>query len=132
MKLLYPAVFHREGDSFWVEFPDLPGCQSCGDTFEETFEYAKESLEGWCMTVLESGQSLPKASSLESVVSSTSPDNTAIASMVESEISNYLSNAKSVKKTLTIPAWLNEEAMSKGINFSRVLQDALVRELGIK
>ena len=131
MKLFYPAVFHREADAFWVEFPDLPGCQSCGETFEEAFANAKEALEGWCMTTLEGGQTLPKASSLESTVSSVSSDKTALVSIVESNMSNYLSRAKSVKKTLTIPAWLNDEAMARGVNFSRILQDALIRELGI-
>ena len=132
MKLFYPAVFHKEGASFWVEFPDLDGCQSCGDSFEETFENAKEALEAWCISSLEEGHSLPKASTLEQVVSSMSLDENVLASVVESDISNYLRKAKSVKKTLTIPAWLNDEAMSRGINFSRILQDALTRELGIR
>lgn len=86
MKLLYPAVFHKEGESFWVEFPDLPGCQSCGDTFEETLGNAKESLEGWCLTVLESGKPLPKASTVESVAASVLSDKNALVRTIESEI----------------------------------------------
>lgn len=41
-------------------------------------------------------------------------------------------NSKAVKKTLTIPEWLNEEAMTLGINFSQVLQDALMQKIGTK
>ena len=40
-------------------------------------------------------------------------------------------NNKAVKKTLTIPEWLNEEATALGINFSQVLQDALKEQLNI-
>ena len=86
MKLLYPAVFRKEGEAFWVEFPDLPGCQSCSDTFEETLGNAKESLEGWCLTVLESGKTLPKASTAENIAVSVSTDKTARVCVVETEL----------------------------------------------
>ena len=41
-------------------------------------------------------------------------------------------NNKAVKKTLTIPKWLNDEAMNKKINFSAILKEALKDELGIR
>ena len=39
---------------------------------------------------------------------------------------------KSVNRTVTLPAWLNAEALSMGINFSQVLQKALMEELSIQ
>lgn len=38
-------------------------------------------------------------------------------------------NSRAVKKTLSIPEWLNEEAMAMGINFSQVLQEALLMKI---
>ncbi|GAB1476358.1 hypothetical protein MASR2M70_11920 [Bacillota bacterium] len=46
----YPAIFHKEDDKFWVEFPDLPGCQSCGDTLENTMELAQEAMSLYIAT----------------------------------------------------------------------------------
>ena len=44
MLFIYPAIFHKENNSYWVEFPDLEGCQTYGDTLNETMEYAQEAL----------------------------------------------------------------------------------------
>lgn len=41
MKLAYPAIFHNEDNSYWVEFPDLVGCNTFGDTLNETLFNAK-------------------------------------------------------------------------------------------
>jgi post-segregation antitoxin (ccd killing protein) len=41
------------------------------------------------------------------------------------------SSSKSVKKTVTIPSWLNEAGMKKKLNFSKILQDGIKKELGI-
>ena len=51
MLFLYPAVFHQEEDSYWVEFPDLEGCQSFGDTLNETMENAQEALSAYLLTL---------------------------------------------------------------------------------
>lgn len=59
MTLVYPAIFHEEDGSFWVEFPDLEGCQSFGDTIAETMEGAKEALAGYAAVLLEEGKPLP-------------------------------------------------------------------------
>ena len=52
-------------------------------------------------------------------------DKNAFATLIQSDV-DLAKNTKSVKKTLTIPAWLNQRALDKGINFSKVLQEALV------
>ncbi|GHV18766.1 hypothetical protein FACS18949_18200 [Clostridia bacterium] len=56
MKIIYPAVFHTEDDgTYWVEFPDLVGCNTCGDTIEDAIEASKEALTGYCLSVMERG-----------------------------------------------------------------------------
>ena len=49
MKMIYPAVFHFEDNAYWVEFPDLPGCQSFGSSLTETLDNAREALEAYAI-----------------------------------------------------------------------------------
>ena len=60
-----------------------------------------------------------------------SPMGESFVSMVSVDVASYAKQhfAKSVKKTLTIPAWLNEQAVASGINFSQTLQEALTYKL---
>ena len=127
MKLIYPAIFHKEEDGMWVEFPDLIGCQSSGDDLHETYENAKEALEAYCITMLEEKHELPKANDITAI----RPPENSFTSLVETDLTTQLSKMKSVKKTLTIPMWMNEMAESKGINFSQTLQNALKSQLGL-
>lgn len=130
MLLAYPALFHKENDSYWVEFPDLQGCQTFGDTLNETVEYAQEALSSYILTLIDENKSLPFPSDIKQLNSFAQDDNT-FATLVTCDIGQY-DNAKSVKKTLTIPAWLNDKALSQGINFSKVLQDALLNKIQAK
>lgn len=124
MKVIYPAIFHHENNSYWVEFPNLEGCQSFGDTIEETLSNAKEALAAYCVTLLEQGKKLTIPSNIETIQA---PKH-AFSSLVEAEL---ITKSQSIKKTLTIPAWLNVAAEAKGINFSGTLQNALIHELDL-
>lgn len=127
MKLIYPAVFHTEDGQVWVEFPDLEGCQSFGDNISEALDGAREALEGYCITLLEEKHTLPKASDIKTVKT----DENSFVSLVETELTTSFAKRKSVKKTLTVPAWLNDMATEKGVNFSAVLQEGLIKSLGL-
>lgn len=122
MKLIYPAVFHFEENAYWVEFPDLPGCQSYGSTIQDTLDNAREALEVYAISLIENQEELPAASD----ISKLEIEKDCFASLVDIDLSAYFKKAKAVKKTLTIPEWLNEAATEKGINFSQTLQDALM------
>lgn len=69
MYLTYPALFHKENGAYWVEFPDLKGCQSVGDTLEDATENAKEALRGYALTLSESEITLPPPSDIYSLKS---------------------------------------------------------------
>ncbi len=127
MKIVFPAIFHRENNSYWVDFPDLAGCQSFGDTQTETLYNAKEALEGYALSLIENGEKLPEPSEISSIKT----DEDSFVSLVDTDLSPYLNKSKAVKKTLTIPEWLNDAATEKGINFSRALQDALIQKLSM-
>lgn len=130
-KVYYPAIFHVAEDvgGYWVEFPDLPGCFSNGSTIEEAFEMSKEALGLY----IDSQDDLyertfSKPSDIQTVQHNYPNE---IVMLVEFDSLKYaqMYKTKAIKKTLTIPEWLNEEAMNKGINFSQVLQEALINKL---
>lgn len=127
MLFIYPAIFHKENDSYWVEFPDLEGCHTFGDTLAETMESAQEALSGYLLTTLEENKQLAKPCDLSSIQC----DENSFSTLVTCDINQY-KDTKAVKKTLTIPSWLNERAMSMGINFSQVLQEALLTKIQTK
>lgn len=65
MLFVYPAIFHKDDNAYWVEFPDLEGCQSFGNTVEETMGGAQEALAAYILTVLEGGAKLPTPSEIK-------------------------------------------------------------------
>lgn len=123
MLFVYPAVFHKEEDSYWVEFPDLPGCHSYGSSVTETMACAQEAMAGYILTLLEQERPIAVPSDMEMLSTEEG-----FTSLVSCNIDQY-KETKAVKKTLTIPAWLNDRAVAKGVNFSQVLQEALLTKV---
>lgn len=127
--LFYFAIFHSAPEGgFWVSFPDFPECFTQGESLEETYAMAVDAL-GLCVSDYTS-KDLPKPSRPSDI---TVPEGATLA-LVSLDLAAYRRkhNTKAVKKTLSIPEWLNEEALSLGINFSQVLQEALLQKIGQK
>ena len=124
MLFVYPAIFHREDNAYWVEFPDLPGCQTYGETVNETMQFAQEALTGYLLALLEEGRDLTVPSKLSEM----DKVEDGFATLVACDMSAY-KDTKAIKKTLTIPAWLNQRAIDMGINFSQALQEALIKKI---
>lgn len=126
MKLVYPAVFtpYEDGSGgYAVEFPDLPGCVTGGDDMAEAVFMAEDAASGWVLTELEDGKAAPKATEIRDVAYGADQFVSLIALDMDAYAAKYGSNA--VKKTLTIPAWLNTFVEQNGISCSKVLQEAL-------
>ena len=123
-KYYFPAVFTPEEEGFSVAFPDLEGCFTCGDDLQDALLMAKDVL-ACCLCDLEiDDQIIPEPTDLREI------------KVQKGEFVNYITcdtelyrrqyKKISVKKTLTIPQWLNEAAIARNVNFSQVLQDALL------
>ena len=127
MKYVYPAVFTKEKKGYAVIFPDLEGCYTCGDDLEDAIEMAEDALALALYRYEKENKEIP--------VSSGKYD------LGKNDFLNYIrcdteeyhrrNNNKAIKKTLTIPEWLNEKAVAANVNFSQVLQDGLKEKLGI-
>lgn len=127
-RLFYPAVFHKaEEGGFWVTFPDIPECMTQGDDMQAAYEMAVDSLGLSLSTMEDNGETIPKASSLDEV----DPEDGTLV-IIEFDMAEYRrkNSSRAVKKTLSIPEWLNEAAIRENINFSQILQEALMTKLG--
>jgi predicted RNase H-like HicB family nuclease len=131
-RYLFPAVFEiGEDGSIGVYFPDLPGCISAGDNEEEAVLNAKEALALHLYGMEEDGDDIPAPSSVRDVQADLDPNEYIVMIEVWMPPFRDKMNQRAIKKTLTIPKWLNDEAEKAGINFSQVLQYALKEKLGI-
>ena len=129
-KYVYPVIFYYADDVISVEFPDLPGCLTYGDTEEEALLMAREVLGLWMESVERDNEDVPKASSLLDI--KLEDNQRAILIDVWMPLVRKAIMNKAIKKTLTIPQWLDIKAREADINFSHVLQEGLKRELNIK
>lgn len=134
----YPACFFIDEPGYTVVFPDLNYLATCGATVEDALSMAVDCLAGYLYLSAQSNETIPPASSVDNIDISTianeleiSP-NGAFVNIVTVDVAEYakLHFEKSVKKTLSIPAWLNNAALEQNINFSKVLQEALLLKLG--
>ena len=128
-KFFYPALFHKEdGGGFWVSFPDIPECLTQGTDMSQAYEMAVDAL-GLALADRIKENNVPVPTSIDFLVIAEN----SYPVIIEFDLLEYKKkhSSRAVKKTLTIPEWLNDEAIKKNINFSAVLQEALKAQLGI-
>lgn len=126
-KLFYPSIFHKaEEGGFWVSFPDIPECLTEGDDMRQAYEMASDALGLVISDKIKNKETLPVPSQADEV---NIEDGYLV--IVEFDLLEYQKkhNNRAVKKTLSIPAWLNEAAIRAGVNFSQVLQEALLEKV---
>lgn len=128
-KYVYPALFSYDEDGISIEFPDLPGCFSCADTDEEALYMAEDVLGLWMVELEEDNEEIPAPTNLKDIEVEDN-QKTALISVWMPTVRKAINN-KSIKKTLTIPQWLDIMAREKDINFSYILQEGLKKELNL-
>ncbi len=129
MKYAYPAIFTPDNTGYSIRFPDVGGCYTSADTLVEGLEMASDALCLMLYDMEENGEAIPAASSVKDVEA----QEREIVTLVACDTVEYrkFHENRAVKKTLTIPAWLNTMAERAGVNFSMTLQTALKQELNI-
>ena len=130
-RLFYPAIFHSaEEGGFWISFPDFPECMTQGDDMAEAYRMAEDALGLAIEDRLSERAELPEPTPFSSL--DVRGGEYLIVISFDMQLYNRLHNSKAVKKTLSIPEWLNEESMAMGINFSQTLQEALLNKLSAR
>ncbi|MEK5096712.1 MULTISPECIES: type II toxin-antitoxin system HicB family antitoxin [Bacillus] len=128
-RYIYPALFDYDNDGITVTFPDLPGCITCGDTDEEALTMAKEAMALHLYGLEQDGDEIPQPTSSKDIET----EDSQIIVLIETWMPPFrheMENA-AVKKTLTIPRWMDDIAKEHKINYSHLLQDAIKEHLGI-
>ena len=137
MKYIYPAIItHITNEEafpngvYEVSFPDLKGCVTFGTTMQEAFINAQDALNGMLWTLEDDKAVIPAPSNFKDITH----DDSSVITLIDADTTAYRKkyDDKAVKKTLTIPAWLNTRAIESNINFSSILQEALLKRLGLE
>ena len=124
-KYVYPAIFTPENGGYDIRFPDLTGCYTCGDDLADGLAMAADVLSLTLVQMEDEKKQIPEPSSINDLSMEE------FASLISADTIVYrrtLSNT-AIKKTLSIPQYLNQAAIAAGLNFSQVLQEALKERL---
>lgn len=119
----YIAILTLDPDGVSIEFPDLPGCLSCAETYEEAYENAKEALALHLYGMEQSNEAIPTPSKLEEIKREENQYPALIKvnmSLERAKIENV-----TVKKTVTLPSYMNIWGEEHHINFSGLLQEQI-------
>ena len=132
----YPACFYKEkSGGYSVIFPDLNHLATCGDTLDQALAMAVDCLADYLYSAARDGEKVPQPSAFSSIRPDAEYDEyeEVFVNLVAVDVAEYAKThfEKAVKKTLTIPRWLNERAEREGVNFSQLLQAALRQKLGV-
>ena len=128
MKYVYLAIFTPlPSGEYDVRIPDLPGCITCGKNLVDAIEMAEDAAAMWLCDAEDSQESIPSPSEKLDTAKSQ------FVNFIVADTDKYRleNNNRAVKKTLTIPSWLNTKAEKAGVNFSQTLQTALKQQLGV-
>lgn len=124
---IFPALFEQSENGISILFPDLPGCLPCAETMEDAVKNAKEAMTLHLYGMEEDSEEIPEPTQFAKL--RTGENQTLM--LIEAFMPPFRErmHKKFVKKTLSLPSWINAEAEHAGINFSAVLQEALIEKL---
>jgi len=121
VKYVYPAILCNDDGKIGVTVPDLLGCHTFGDDMADALFMAKDAIEMWLWNAENESINIPQASKdLKAGVGET-------LNLIAADTDEYrkANDTKAVKKTLTIPSWLNHHAEKANAPFSQILQEGL-------
>ena len=122
MNYIYPAKFSSNDDgSYTITYPDLLGCISEGKNLENAMVMAQSALSQWLEFLDSEKQDIPKPSSINSI----SVEENEFTSLIRADIRD----CRAVKRTVSLPKWMDEKVSEMGLSLSRVLQDALTKKM---
>jgi len=126
----YIAVVSFDDDGISINFPDLKGCFTCVDSEDEIFKTAKEVLGLHLWSMEKDYEIIPEPTGIKDIILEDN-ETTVLVEIFMPPVRDRVNN-RVVKKTLTIPQWLNIEAEQQGVNFSMVLQNGLKQYLQLE
>ena len=125
-KVVYPVIITKIDDYYSVRVPAFSSTTE-GDDMADAIAMARDLISLMSIDFEDKGKELPMAEEIKEV-----PENS-VVTWVDADLLDYRRkyDKRTVKKNCTLPSYLSYEAEKQGINFSKVLQDALIEKLGI-
>ncbi|HCF51498.1 MAG TPA: HicB family protein [Syntrophomonas sp.] len=124
MEYIYPAIFEQNSDgSYTITFPDLPGCISEGKSLGNAIDMAQSALTQWIEYLIEEKESIPNPRNIKTI----KPIKNQFVNLVRANIRDN----RAVRRTVSIPGWLDAKATDAGVSLSKVLQEALREKLRV-
>lgn len=124
MEYVYPAIFEQNSDgSYTITFPDLPGCISEGKSLGNAIDMAQSALTQWIEYMLEEKEPIANPSAVKTI----KPTKNQFVNLVRADIRDN----RAVRRTVSIPGWLDTKATDAGISLSKILQEALREKLRV-
>ncbi len=128
MKGIYAAFFEPAGNKVYVSFPDIPGCITSGDSMSDAYEMAVDAANLWMTSAVEDmHEKVPEATPIEQIECPAG----SLVMLIQIDTEDYLrrTETKAVRRTVSIPSWMDQIAQKRGISLSKVLQDALKAQM---
>lgn len=121
----YTAVITESNGKFYAKVPDINACITTGKSFDEVVSLITDALNG-CLTVLEDQGIAPAAPTPQSQIEHSAD---ATLTVIHADTIRYRADTdtRAVRKNVSLPAWMATLADKRGINCSKVLQDALLK-----
>ncbi|GAB2022321.1 type II toxin-antitoxin system HicB family antitoxin [Pseudolactococcus yaeyamensis] len=119
----YPAIFHKEDNGFWVEFPEFNGATE-GNTLDAAITNAQEFLAGILAYYIDENKDLPTPSDITQLATTDG-----FTSLIQVDPTPFIRGNKTVRKNVTVPEWLVKKAQKEHINFSETLTEALLQKI---
>jgi len=127
MKYVYPAILFPDDSKIGVTVPDLPGCHTFGNNKADALLMAKDAVEMWLWYAENNTETIPAASETLPI------EPGQILTLIAADTEEYrkANDTRAVKKTLSIPSWLNHQAEKANAPFSQILQQGLKEYLQV-
>ncbi len=121
---VYPAIFHSNEDgTYTITYPDLPGCISEGKTLANAMYMAQSALTQWMEYCTDKKQEVPRASAIQDIETKENE----FVNLIRADVREN----RAIKRTVSIPKWMDDKVAETGLSLSRVLQDALLQKFHV-
>ena len=129
-RYIFPSIIKVVEDSYEVSFPDIDNCFTFGDSLEDVLDSARDVLELCLYDMEQDNIPIPEPSGIKDIKLD---ENESIAwiNVWMVPVRDKMEN-KSIKKTVTIPKWINDIGIENNLNFSQILQAAIKEKVGIR
>lgn len=125
MKYIYTAVFtpNEDGTKIYACIPDLPGCVTTGRDLQDAIDQITDAASGWLVVAEDEGLPIPAVTKQTEITHGELDE----LSMIRVDTIAYRAqtDTRSVRKNVSLPAWMANLADKLNINCSQILQDGL-------